>query len=65
LPALQLAKAVEDVAFQNSIEKRVMYLTRLEEEQIKVVDRIADHQSRVKKIFDKKSKQRNFQIGDL
>ncbi|KAH9320077.1 hypothetical protein KI387_021846, partial [Taxus chinensis] len=65
LLALQLVKAVEDTTFQNSIEKRVMYLARLEEERSKVVDRIVDHQSRVKTIFDKKSKQRNFKIGDL
>ncbi len=43
----------------------MLYLTKLEEERDVVVDRIQEHQSRVKKLFDKKAKQRVFQEGDL
>lgn len=32
LSALRLAKVVKDETFQGSIEKRIMYLARLEEE---------------------------------
>ena len=60
LPALRLAKAIEDETFQSSIEKRIMYLDRLEEEWSKVVDHITDHQRKFKNIFDKKSRHCDF-----
>lgn len=41
-----------------------MYLTKLQEERVEVVDRITQHQERVKKIFDKKARQRDFEVGD-
>ena len=43
----------------------MLYLTKLEEERDVVVDKIREHQSRVKKLFDKKAKKRVFQQGDL
>lgn len=58
--ALQLAKAIGDENFQSSIEKRIMYLARLQEERSKVVDHITYHQIKFKIIFDKKSKQHDF-----
>ncbi|KAH9320027.1 hypothetical protein KI387_021796, partial [Taxus chinensis] len=61
LPALHLAQAIKDETFQNSLEKRVMYLTELEEKRVKVVDRITKHQNQVKILFNKKAKQRDFQ----
>ncbi|KAH9289763.1 hypothetical protein KI387_033880, partial [Taxus chinensis] len=61
LPALCLARAIEDETFQNSLEKRIMYLIELEEKRVKVVDRITEHQNQVKILFDKKAKQRDFQ----
>ncbi|KAH9301068.1 hypothetical protein KI387_012651, partial [Taxus chinensis] len=65
IPALRLARAIEDETFQNSLEKRIMYLTELEEKRVRVVDKITEHQNQVKRLFDKKAKQRNFQVGDL
>ncbi|KAH9331236.1 hypothetical protein KI387_003344, partial [Taxus chinensis] len=65
LPALRLARAIEDETFQNSLEKRIMYLAELEEKRVRVVDRITEHQNQVKRLFDKKAKQRDFQVGDL
>ncbi|KAH9289700.1 hypothetical protein KI387_033817, partial [Taxus chinensis] len=61
LPALRLARAIEDETFQNSLEKRIMYLAELKEKRVRVVDRITKHQNQVKRLFDKKAKQRNFQ----
>ena len=43
----------------------MLYLTKLEEEREVIVDRIQEHQSRVKKLFDKKAKQWVFEEGDL
>ncbi|KAH9293197.1 hypothetical protein KI387_041603, partial [Taxus chinensis] len=65
LPALCLARAIEDETFQNSLEKRIMYLAALEEKRVRVIDRITEHQNQVKRLFDKKAKQRDFQVGDL
>ncbi|KAH9324554.1 hypothetical protein KI387_004732, partial [Taxus chinensis] len=45
--------------------KRIMYLAELEEKRVRVVDRITEHQNHVKKLFDKKAKQRDFEVGDL
>ncbi|KAH9293528.1 hypothetical protein KI387_031321, partial [Taxus chinensis] len=42
-----------------------MYLAELEEKRVRVVDRITEHQNQVKRLFDKKAKQRDFQVGDL
>lgn len=64
LPALKLAKAIEDQTYENALDKRIMYLSQLEEQRTQVVDRIAQHQQQVKVLFDKKEKQKGFQVGD-
>lgn len=64
LPALKLAKEIEDQTFENTLDKRIMYLSQLEEQRTQVVDQIAQHQQQVKVIFDKKAKQRGFQVRD-
>ena len=48
----KLQTTIEDFLFQSSLEKRIMYLTKIEEERDKMVKRITKHQMRVKKIFD-------------
>ncbi|XP_057819195.2 uncharacterized protein LOC131032281 [Cryptomeria japonica] len=63
LPALKLAKAIEDQTFENDLDKRIMYLSQLEEQRTQVVDQIAQHQQ-VKVLFEKKVKKRGFQVGD-
>ena len=42
-----------------------MYLNKLEEERIEIVDHITQHQMRVKEIFDKRARPRRFMIGDM
>ncbi|XP_059067498.1 uncharacterized protein LOC131858316 [Cryptomeria japonica] len=43
LSAAKLQTVIEDSFFQNALEKRVMYLMRLEEEREMLVDRITEH----------------------
>ncbi|XP_059067908.1 uncharacterized protein LOC131858629 [Cryptomeria japonica] len=45
LSATKLQTVVEDSFFQNALEKRIMYLTNIEEERELLVDRISEHQS--------------------
>ncbi|KAH9328655.1 hypothetical protein KI387_000763, partial [Taxus chinensis] len=61
LPTLRLSWAIKDETFQNSLEKRIMYLAELEEKRIRVVDKITEHQNQVKRLFNKKAKPREFQ----
>ncbi|XP_059067813.1 uncharacterized protein LOC131858551 [Cryptomeria japonica] len=64
LAAMRLQTVIEDSFFQNDLEKRVMYLMKLEEEREMLVDRITKHQNRVKKIFDMRARPRGFRKGD-
>ncbi|KAH9293424.1 hypothetical protein KI387_041372, partial [Taxus chinensis] len=57
-------KAIEDTSFSDALDKRVMYLHKLNEDRLEVADRIATHQQKVKILFDKKSRSREFQVGD-
>ena len=56
LATLNLQKEIEDEMFQSSIEKRVLYLQKIEEERRELVDHITNHQARVKRIFDQKAR---------
>ncbi|XP_059076698.1 uncharacterized protein LOC131875969 [Cryptomeria japonica] len=53
LAVTRLQTIIEDAYFQNSLEKRIMHLIRIDEKRDKSVDQIIEHQMRVKKIFDK------------
>ncbi|XP_057813573.2 uncharacterized protein LOC131027507 [Cryptomeria japonica] len=64
LSAAKLQTVIKDSFFQNAQEKRVMYLMKLEEEREMLVDRIMEHQNRVKKIFDMRARPRGFLKGD-
>lgn len=64
LPTLHLMKAIEDARFTNSLDKRIMYLQKLNEEKLQVVNRISTHQLKVKSLFDTKAKPRTFQVGN-
>ncbi|KAH9311132.1 hypothetical protein KI387_026167, partial [Taxus chinensis] len=55
LPALHLMKAIEDTSFNDSLDKRIMYLHKLNEDRLEVADRISAHQQKVKVLFDKKA----------
>ncbi|XP_057833824.1 uncharacterized protein LOC131044505 [Cryptomeria japonica] len=60
----RLQTIIEDCFFQNTLEKRVVYLMKLEEEREMLVDRIYEHQNRLKKIFDMRAQPRDFLEGD-
>ncbi|XP_057832527.2 uncharacterized protein LOC131043345 [Cryptomeria japonica] len=64
LSAAKLQTVIEDAFFQNALEKRVMSLMKLEEEREMLVDRIMEHQNRVKMIFDMTAQPRGFLKGD-
>ena len=53
LSATKLQSVIEDQCFKDSLEKRIMYLHKLENERNKLVNHIIEHQLKVKRIFDK------------
>lgn len=64
LSASKLEKVIEDQYFQDSLEKRVIYLTKVDEEISEMVDHITTHQAHVKNILNRKAKPRKFLQGD-
>ncbi|KAH9329128.1 hypothetical protein KI387_001236, partial [Taxus chinensis] len=56
---------IEDGQYKDSIDKRILFLEKLEENRLQVVDRIKEHQLKVNKFFDKKAKAREFKVGDF
>lgn len=60
LAVSKLQTIVEDAYFQDSIEKRIMHLMKIEEERDKLIDRILEHQLHVKKFLDKRARPKNF-----
>ncbi|XP_059073628.1 uncharacterized protein LOC131874325 [Cryptomeria japonica] len=64
LAATKLQTVIENAYFQSSLEKRIMHLTKIDEERDRLVDRITEHQMRVKRIFDKRSRPQKFMQGD-
>ncbi|KAH9315505.1 hypothetical protein KI387_024132, partial [Taxus chinensis] len=64
LPALHLMKNNEDTSFNDALDKRIMYLHKLNEDRLEVTDKISAHQQKVKVLFDKKARFRDFQVGD-
>ncbi|XP_059073760.1 uncharacterized protein LOC131874411 [Cryptomeria japonica] len=64
LPALKLAKVIEDETYQDSLDKRIIFLSHLEETRAEAVDRIVVHQNQVKALFDKKIASHELSVGD-
>lgn len=60
----KLRTMIEDQSFKDSLEKRVMYLTKLEEERDKLVDTFIEHCERVNKFFDKREMPHKFMEDD-
>lgn len=54
LQTLNLQKVIEDGVFQSLIKNRILYLQKIEEERMELVDHITNHQARVKRIFDQR-----------
>ena len=65
LATLKLVRAIEDETYSDALDKRIMFLQRLEEWRKEVVETLAAHQQQVKVLFDKKAKYRVFQVGYL
>ncbi|KAH9288760.1 hypothetical protein KI387_032877, partial [Taxus chinensis] len=61
LPALHLMKAIEDSSFVSPLDKRIVYLQNLNEDKLQIFDRISAHQLKVKALFDKTARPRDFQ----
>ena len=64
LSSTKLQSIIEDQVFKDSLEKRIMYLHKLEDERDKLVDHITEHQMRVKKIFDRRARPCGFFKND-
>lgn len=56
LATSKLQTIIEDVYFQDSLEKRIIHLMRIDEERDKLVNWIKKHKMMVKKIFDKRAR---------
>ena len=65
LVACKLKIVIKDDVFQYGLEKRILYLTKLQEEREEMVDKITEHQGRIKKLFDRRARPRKFLEGDL
>lgn len=64
LAASKLQIVIEDVYFQDSLEKRIMHLMRIDEERDKLVDQITNKSNEGQKIFDRKARPHKFMLGD-
>lgn len=64
LSAAKLQSIIEDQFFRDSLEKRVMYLHKLENARRKLVDHIIEHQMTMKRIFDRRAHPQNFLKND-
>lgn len=56
LATSKLRIVTKDDTYRDGLEKRVLYLRKLEEERENMVDDITQHQMKVKNLFDKKTK---------
>jgi hypothetical protein len=45
--------------------RRIHQLVEVQQAREQTVDRVQDHQQKIKQVFDKKAKRERFQIGDL
>ena len=60
----KLRAVIKDNIYKDGLEKRILYLTKLEEERMEIVDHITQHQMQVKKLFDRKTRPWKFMLGD-
>ena len=65
LATCKLKTAIEDDVFQDGLEKRILYLTKLQEEREEMVDKITEHQGRIKKLYDTRERPKFFMEGDF
>ena len=65
LAECKLMIIIEEDVFKDGLEMRIMYLTKLQEEREEMVNKIIEHQGRVKKLFDKRVRPRKIMEGVL
>jgi ribonuclease HI len=64
--AIPVAKFLQDYQEEpNDMIRRIHQLVEVQQAREQTVDRIQDHQQKIKQVFDKKAKKERFQIGDL
>ena len=63
LATSKLRAVIEDDIYRDGLEKRILYLTKLEEERVEIVDHITQHQMWIKKLFDRKTRPQKFMVG--
>jgi hypothetical protein len=64
--AIPVAKFVQDHQEEpDDMIRRIHQLVEVQQAREQTVDRIQDHQQKIKQVFDKKAKRERFQIGDL
>ena len=64
LATSKLRVVIEDDIYRDGLEKRILYLTKLEEERMEIVDHITQNQMWVKNLFDRKTRPQKFMVGD-
>jgi hypothetical protein len=64
--AIPVAKFFQDYQEEpNDMIRRIHQMVEVQQVREQVMERIQDHQQRIKRVFDKKAKKEEFQIGDL
>lgn len=58
---MKLAKSKVDETFNDLFHKRIMFLSKLEEKHVQVVDHIVEHHRQVKKKIYKNERSKDFQ----
>ena len=64
LATRKLRIVIENDIYKHGVEKRILYLRKLEEEREEIIDHITEHQIHVMSLFDKRAILRKFVIGD-
>ena len=64
LATSKLRIVIKDDIYMDDLEKRILYLSKLEEEREEIVDHIMQHHMQVKNMFDKRTRPWKFMVGD-
>jgi hypothetical protein len=64
--AIPVAKFLQDHQEEpNDMIRRIHQLVEVQQAREQTLDRIQNHQQKIKKVFDRKAKKEQFQVGDL
>ena len=64
LATRNLRIVIEDDIYRDGLEKRIVYLSKLEEEREEIIDHIMQYQMQVKNLFNKKARPWKLMVGD-